>query len=286
MQKHLKATCTLGILLASTASSYGMNCDLYASEAARHQQLNESLQCGYTGDRWHNNSASHHIWCTFTNDRQRQAHHNYRVQKVDECKLVVVPGKVQVVPAPQDNKSGTTGGASSSQSNKPVAKGISALWCNNWAHNQADLAIHYADKGCYLSGDQSQNAHYNFCMTSTRDRINAKPAASSNEGNACLLAKQSAVSPNPPSGVNPPSSANTGNNLNDHCAAYTQEAWAVTSHALNICRNALSVPTTEAGIQNECTHIASQSQDLANIQGFIAGRMGLLRNIVNVCDRK
>lgn len=274
MNKHMKTACIAAALASTIASSnaYAMSCDLYASEAVRHQQLNENLKCGYTGDRWHGNSSGHQIWCTFANDRQRQAHHNHRQQKISECKLVIVPGKVQVVPAPQ--------------SNGPVAKGISGAWCNDWAHDQADLAKHYESQGCTLAGDQSQTVHYNFCMTSTRDKINAKPAALMQEGNACLSAKQSAVSPNPPSGAKPPSSSNAADDLYNHCVVYTQEAWAVTSQALNMCRNALSVPISEAGIHNECMEITFKNPDLANIQGFTAGRMGLLRNIVNVCDRK
>lgn len=274
MNKYMKTICITGALTSTIASTNvsALNCDVYASEAVGHQQLNESLKCGFTGDRWHTNSGGHHLWCTFTNDRQRQAHHDYRIQKISECKLVVLPGKVQVVPAPK-----TSG---------PVAKGIDGAWCNDWAYNQADLAKHYENQGCKLAGDQSQNAHYNFCMTSPRNSINAKPGALMQEGNACLNGKSSAVSPNPPSAANPPSSSNSADALYNHCVAYTQEAWAVTSNALDICRNALSVPTSEAGIHNECMEITFKNTDLANIQGFTAGRMGLLRNLMNICDRK
>lgn len=276
----------LATTIVNSTDAVALSCDVYASEAVRHHQLNLSLNCGYSGDRWHSNSGSHLIWCTFAGDRQRQSHQNYRTQKISECKLVVVPGQPQVVPAPKANNSGNNGNSSSGQQNGPVAKGVNGLWCNNWAYEQEDLARHYENNGCKLAGDQSQSAHYNFCMTSSRDKISAKPVALMQEGNSCLANSQSAVSPNPPSVANSPSASNIAEALRNHCAAFTQEAWAVTSNAISVCSNAFSVPTSKAGIQSECLKNASEDPDLGRLRGFISGRMDVLRNLVNICDHK
>ena len=155
------------------------DCEAYAQTAMEQQWQNEISQCGYTGDRWHTNRASHRTWCFFAGERDRVVHYLERDRDIRVCineRKRRESETVTVVPEP-----GVT--------DQPVAKGIDALWCNNFAHNMFDLAANYANNGCPINGNPTWDTYYNQCMTITREQISQIQPAIIAEGNACIARK-------------------------------------------------------------------------------------------------
>ncbi|MEO1701635.1 MAG: hypothetical protein AAFR71_06230 [Pseudomonadota bacterium] len=155
------------------------DCEVYAQTAMEQQWQNEISQCGFTGDRWHTNRASHRTWCFFAGERDRVLHYLDRDRDIRRCvndRKRRENETVTIAPEP-----GVTG--------QPVAKGINALWCNNFAHDMFGLATNYANNGCPINGNPTWDTYYNQCMTITREQISQIQPAIIAEGNSCIARK-------------------------------------------------------------------------------------------------
>ncbi|MEM1378970.1 MAG: hypothetical protein AAGG69_16440 [Pseudomonadota bacterium] len=157
------------------------DCEAYAQFAMEQQWQNEVSQCGLTGERWHTNRASHRTWCFFASERDRAAHYLDRDRDLRVCINERKRREAETITVIPEPNTGVTG--------QPVARGIDANWCNNFAHDMFDLAVNYANNGCSLAGNPTWNTYYNQCMTVTRPQINEIHNSIMAEGNACIARK-------------------------------------------------------------------------------------------------
>jgi len=193
MFRHLSYTVFVGAMFFATIAlanghrevdRVATDCEVYAQTAMEQQWQNEISQCGFTGDRWHTNRASHRTWCFFAGERDRVVHYLERDRDIRVCineRKRREQETATTVPETTVPETGTTG--------QPVARGIDALWCNNFAHNMFDLAANYANNGCPINGNPTWDTYYNRCMTITREQINQIQPAIMAEGNACIARK-------------------------------------------------------------------------------------------------
>ncbi|MCP4936268.1 MAG: hypothetical protein GY927_19210 [bacterium] len=271
------------ILLLNSQTAYTLNCEDYAREAVKQAEHNYSLKCGYKGDRWHYNKASHKVWCAFNTPKVRSAHYNYRKRKIEECKIKVVPGKIKIVPNPKQK-------GSNKKPNQGTRSKNHGLWCNNWAYDQVAVEKYYADRGCQIAGTQTRQAHYKYCYASSKRRAEQRTKLARQRGNTCIVRKKKALRSKPGRSKSGSRQSNQGSTqkpsgaVADICASYTREAYATTREALRVCKNRLSVPTSKAAIRNECLHASKPGINL--LKQFKRARLGLLSNLVNTCERK
>ena len=123
------------------------HCKSYASAAISQQHKNTTNGCGFTGDKWHEDYASHFDWCMSVPMATSDADGQYRTLKLREC----IKG----------------GGQLSSQQRH----------CRNYANSAVSQQHENLSRHCGFTGDRwlgSFDAHFNWCMTVSISRSSSE----------------------------------------------------------------------------------------------------------------
>lgn len=89
-------------------------CEYYASVAIYQQTYNTNNRCGYSGARWHGNTAIHQSWCMLNGRRQARREKRARDRQIEEC-----------VARQRTHQQGWF--------YQPRFEGTMADWCRSWA---------------------------------------------------------------------------------------------------------------------------------------------------------